>query len=58
LSLAPGTRLGIYEVRTPIDGVFVCSSSTPPGVGVHGMCGYLAAQAALLGGTIAKQKKP
>jgi phytoene dehydrogenase-like protein len=32
---------------TPIDGVFLCSSSTPPGVGVHGMCGYHAAQAAL-----------
>lgn len=33
--------------KTPIDGVFLCSSSTPPGVGVHGMCGYHAAQAAL-----------
>jgi len=27
--------------------LFICSASTPPGVGVHGMCGYLAAQAAL-----------
>jgi phytoene dehydrogenase-like protein len=32
---------------TPIDGVFLCSASTPPGGGVHGMCGYHAAQAAL-----------
>ena len=32
---------------TPIAGVFLCSSSTPPGGGVHGMCGYHAAQAAL-----------
>jgi phytoene dehydrogenase-like protein len=34
---------------TPARNIFVCSAATPPGVGVHGMCGYFAALAALDG---------
>jgi phytoene dehydrogenase-like protein len=34
---------------TPAPDIYICSASTPPGVGVHGMCGYLAAQKALKG---------
>lgn len=41
----PVARLNPYT--TPAKGLFICSSSTPPGAGVHGMCGYFAAEAAL-----------
>ncbi|HEX6587797.1 MAG TPA: NAD(P)/FAD-dependent oxidoreductase [Longimicrobiales bacterium] len=45
LYFRPARRLDPYT--TPIDGVFLCSSSTPPGGGVHGMCGWHAAGAVL-----------
>jgi phytoene dehydrogenase-like protein len=44
----PAWRLVPYS--TPLKGVFLCSSSTPPAGGVHGMCGYHAARAALRAG--------
>jgi phytoene dehydrogenase-like protein len=41
----PAVRLNPYS--TPVEGLYICSSSTPPGGGVHGLCGYYAARSAL-----------
>ncbi len=41
----PVVRLDPYA--TPVPGLYICSASTPPGVGVHGMCGFHAAHSAL-----------
>jgi phytoene dehydrogenase-like protein len=40
-------RPTLSQYSTPVRGLYLCSASTPPGVGVHGMCGYHAAQRAL-----------
>ena len=41
----PARLLNPYSI--PSTDIYICSSSTPPGGGVHGMCGYFAARAAL-----------
>lgn len=41
----PALRSSPY--RTSVKGIYICSSATPPGGGVHGMCGYQAAKRAL-----------
>jgi phytoene dehydrogenase-like protein len=41
----PVPRIDPYS--TPVEGLYLCSSSTPPGGGVHGMCGHHAALSAI-----------
>jgi phytoene dehydrogenase-like protein len=40
-------RPSIGQYYTSVQNIYLCSSSTPPGGGVHGMCGYRAARVAL-----------
>ncbi len=42
-------RPAIDPYRTGVDGVYICSQSAPPGAGIHGLCGYNAAESALRG---------
>ena len=39
--------LSFNPYATPVEGLYICSSSTPPGGGVHGLCGYFAARVAM-----------
>jgi phytoene dehydrogenase-like protein len=39
-------RVAIDPYFTGVPGVYLCSQSTPPGAGIHGLCGYHAAQSA------------
>jgi phytoene dehydrogenase-like protein len=45
IALRPRFALNPYTLG--VKGVYLCSSATPPGAGVHGMCGYNAAETAL-----------
>jgi phytoene dehydrogenase-like protein len=47
LQLLMRPRPGVHPYRTPNPRFLLCSASTPPGGGVHGMCGMHAAQEAL-----------
>ena len=40
-------RIAVNPYATGVPGVYLCSQSTPPGAGIHGLCGYHAADSAL-----------
>lgn len=40
-------RIAVDPYATGVPGVYLCSQSTPPGAGIHGLCGYYAAESAL-----------
>jgi phytoene dehydrogenase-like protein len=40
-------RIAVNPYATGVPGVYLCSQSTPPGAGIHGLCGYHAAASAL-----------
>jgi phytoene dehydrogenase-like protein len=47
LQLVFRPRVAVDPYFTGVPGVYLCSQSTPPGAGVHGLCGYHAAESAL-----------
>ncbi|HTX95244.1 MAG TPA: NAD(P)/FAD-dependent oxidoreductase [Mycobacterium sp.] len=48
-------RIAINPYATGVPGVYLCSQSTPPGAGIHGLCGYYAAESAV--GWLRKQRR-
>ncbi|TAM65908.1 NAD(P)/FAD-dependent oxidoreductase [Mycobacterium sp.] len=48
-------RVSVNPYATGVPGVYLCSQSSPPGAGIHGLCGYYAAEAAL--GRLRKRRR-